>query len=88
MNVVQTLRTRLPNVEINQHDIQCIKDVHRIPKRPEFFYKGAVPGSLNQFSEAFVEWIVKEFNNDGRFFEKTRMRQKQLPSIAGKKSQG
>jgi hypothetical protein len=58
--------------KINQHDIQCICKVHGVKKRPDFYYKGGVPGSPNQYSQAFVHWVIEQFEKDPDFFTRCR----------------
>lgn len=59
-------------LKLNQHDLYCTIRVHGIRKRPEFYYKGTVPGSPSQYSPQFVDWIAKQYENDHDFFKKVR----------------
>jgi len=59
-------------LKLNQHDLQCIVRVHGIKKRPEFYYKGTVPGNPSQYSPQFVDWITNQYKNDPQFFTKAR----------------
>src|ERR1035437_8341497 len=61
-------------LKLNQHDLQCIVRVHGIKKRPEFYYKGTVPGNPSQYSPQFVDWITNQYKNDPQFFTKVRRR--------------
>ena len=56
----------------NQHDIQCVNKLHDVKKRAEWFYRGKVVGSPTQYSQAFIDWIVKRVKQDLKFFEKAR----------------
>jgi hypothetical protein len=57
---------------VNSHDIFCIKKVFDVmTKRPDFAYRSHHLASP-QFSDAFIEWIVKEFEANNRFFETAR----------------
>lgn len=62
---------------VNSHGFQCILNVYDIRKRPDFHYRGAIAGSPAQYSEAFVQWILKQYENDSSFFIKARAKAKQ-----------
>ncbi len=62
---------------INSHDFQCILNVHGIRKRPDFHYRGTIAGSPAQYSETFVQWILKQYENDASFFTKARAKAKE-----------
>ena len=66
---------RLPEgVRINQYDVLSVRRVHEITEetRPEFTH---VPkfGSP-QYSEAFVDWLVDQYDRDTQFFERAKDR--------------
>ena len=75
--VLEQVRDQL---HINSHDIMCINKVHKIKNRPEYFYQGKVPGSPGQYSQAFVDWLVKQYSRDECFFRKAREKVKQIGS--------
>ena len=58
--------------KITSYDIQCVVDHHKIKSRTEFFYQGAVRGSPPQYSVAFVDWCVEQFERDSGYFGKMR----------------
>jgi len=73
--VVTELNRRLPaNVTVNPYDVLSVRRVHDITEetRPEFTH---VPkfGSP-QYSDAFVDWLVQQHEQDPRFFEKAKAR--------------
>jgi hypothetical protein len=76
MEVIQKLRRALPELSINQHDIQCANKVHGVKQRPEYFYQGTVKGSPVQYSPAFVDWLIQQHRNDPQFFSKARAKAK------------
>ena len=57
---------------INSYDIQSINRKHKVKKKAEWFYQGAVVGSPSQYSKAFVEWVIERFGQDKNFFVKAR----------------
>jgi hypothetical protein len=58
--------------QINTHDIQCVNKVHGIKQKADFFYQGKVKGSPVQYSQTFANWLVKQYQRDQQFFQKTR----------------
>jgi Protein of unknown function (DUF3644)/EC042_2821-lke REase len=76
MEVIVQLNAAVAGLKINPHDIQCVNKVHGIKQRPEFFYHGKVKGSPVQYSPAFVNWVVKQFQQDQQFFQKARAKAK------------
>lgn len=63
---------------VNSYCIQCVNKVYGIKKRPEFYYKGSVKGSPTQYSQPFVDWLLKEHGRDSEFFSKARLKAKSL----------
>jgi hypothetical protein len=61
---------------INSYDIRCLDSIYEIKKRTDFYYKGAIKGSISQFSPAFVAWLLKEYEKDNEFFIRTRQKAK------------
>lgn len=76
VELLQKLRTALPELSINQHDIQCANKVHGVRQRPEYFYKGTVKGSPGQYSPAYLDWLIQQYRNDREFFVKAKARAK------------
>lgn len=72
MEVKAQIDSQLGGLKINQHDMQCVIKVHRIKTRSEFFYQGKVKGSPGQYSQTFVDWLVRQFQKDPNFFQKAR----------------
>lgn len=73
--LITEVNRRLPKRarKINQHDIKCVRRVHRIQPStsPEFIHQGK-HALAPQYSPAFVEWLLARRKRDVRFFEKTR----------------
>lgn len=74
--VVEQVNSRITGVNINQYDIQCVNKVLNIKQRTEYFYQGKVKGSPAQYSQAFVDWLVSQFERDKKFFRKSRRKAK------------
>ena len=75
--VVEQVNTVLNGADkINAFDIQCTVKVYEIRKRPEFYYRGTVKGSPTQYSQAFVDWLLKQHSNDNAFFRNVRQKAK------------
>jgi hypothetical protein len=70
---------------LNQYDIQCVLKLYELRKRSEFYYRGSVAGSPSQYSKAFVNWLLKEHEKDGAFFEKARAKVRATVRLHGSK---
>lgn len=71
--IVETVKSAIPSIMINPHDIQCVIKLHEIKRRPEYFYQGKVKGSPAQYSQGFVDWLVQQYHKDNTFFQKSRI---------------
>jgi hypothetical protein len=65
--VVKTLNARFGERLVSMYDIQCVRRVYGVSQRDEFFHQPKF-GSP-QYSEAFVEWVLDEYEADPQFFE-------------------
>lgn len=63
-------RTLPPGVAVNAYDIQAVRRMHHINDDARFCHRPKF-GSM-QYSEAFVEWLVDQYNEDAGFFLKAR----------------
>jgi hypothetical protein len=70
--VVQLVNQRLGDrKKITSHDIFCIRKVHKIDQsKPHFYYKSKF--ATPQYSDAFISWIVEQYEGDTLFFDKAR----------------
>jgi hypothetical protein len=62
---------------VNPFDIKCIRAIHSVSSKVHFFYKPKF-GSP-QYSDAFADWIVEQYEKDPRFFDRTRGAHRRLP---------
>jgi hypothetical protein len=46
------------NEKISPFDIQCVRKIHKIDKKPQFFYKSKFASP--QYSLAFVDFLINE----------------------------
>lgn len=60
----------LSGPKITAHDAHCVRKAHCVDSQPTFFYKPQF--SSPQYSNAYAEWIVGQYNADPEFFEKAR----------------
>lgn len=72
----QKIKEVVADLKINRYDIQCVNRAHGVKKRPEYFYQGTVKGSPAQYSQAFVDWLIKQYQKDSDFFVKARAKPK------------
>jgi hypothetical protein len=72
--IIALVNSRLNGAtKINSYDIQCIRRVFDIEKiHPEFCYR-PFARSPAQYSDAFVTWLVEEYQKDDQFFSRTRI---------------
>ena len=76
--VVRLVNARAGRGLVNSHDLLCVRRVHDVDGREEFFHKPRF-GSP-QYSDAFVDWLVASYTKDHSFFEaaKQEYRRRQL----------
>ncbi len=67
------------NRPISQHDIYCVRQVYGIEKNPTYYYKPKF-GSP-QYSEEFLNWLIRNYNKDSSFFDKARAKWKELKAV-------
>ena len=70
--LLRILNDRIDNGRrLTTHDMQCIRKAHGIDAKPEFLHRGKFTGAP-QYSDAFVDWLVRQQCADAQFFEKAR----------------
>lgn len=62
-------------VKVNSYDVQCVRKVHEIDKKPQYFH--APKFGSPQYSDAFADWLVDQHGRDSAFFEKCREKAKE-----------
>ncbi len=71
--IVQFVNQRLSGRKtITPYDIQCVRKVYEIDSKPNYYYKSKFASP--QYSNAFIDWLVEQFNKDPDFFDKIRRR--------------
>jgi hypothetical protein len=70
--LVAAVNARIEGTRITAYDVQCVRRVHHIDARPEFFHQPKF-GSP-QYSEAYVAWLASEFARDPEFFSDAKHR--------------
>lgn len=70
--VVEKVGERLTDKKrVTPFDIQCVRKTHKIDEtKPQFFHRSKFASP--QYSDAFVDWIVRNFDKDVEFFDKAR----------------
>jgi len=56
--------------KINQYDILCIRKVYKLETKQQFYYKTNF--SPHQYSDEFINWLIKEYKKDPLIFDKAR----------------
>lgn len=64
------------------YDVQCVIEAYKIKKRPEYHYRGQVPGNPDQYSREFVGWMAGQHRHDSTFFSDARDKVKRLRARA------
>jgi hypothetical protein len=72
--VLQRVNEEYGRKVINNYDVLCVRKVHNVENQPNFYYKSRFGPS--QYSEAFVNWLVEQFEKDQLFFKKAREKMK------------
>jgi hypothetical protein len=68
--VVAQFNRRVPGKRISGYDVQCVRKAHGVDANPNYFYRPQF--SSPQYSEAFVDWLVLQIGQNGRFFDEAR----------------
>jgi hypothetical protein len=57
-------------LKITGHDVDCVRRAHGTDRQPNYYYKPQY--SSPQYSDAFADWIVEQYEADPDFFNKAR----------------
>lgn len=68
--VIVEVNKRLKLRSINSHDILCIRRVYNVQKDISLCYTQSYASP--RYSQAFVDWIIRQYEADAGFFEKTK----------------
>jgi hypothetical protein len=63
-------RRMVGRISINQHHLVCVRRSYNIQRDFKFCYN--MNGSSPRYSEAFVEWLVGEYEKNGHFFDEAK----------------
>lgn len=73
--VLEAVNRRLAGKKrVTSWDLYCARKVHVVERRPDYFYKPKF-GSP-QYTDAFVNWLTKEYEADASFFDRAKARYK------------
>lgn len=67
---------------VTTYDVQCVIEAYKIKKRPEYHYRGQVPGNPDQYSRDFIDWMADQHRHDPTFFADARDKVKRLRARA------
>lgn len=72
--VVQLINQQLNDRKtITSYDILCVRKIFKIDgSKPNFYYKSKFASP--QYSNAFIDWLVEQFNKDSAFFDKAKQK--------------
>ena len=63
--------------QIVPFDIQCVRKAYDIDANEDVFHVGKFVGSP-QYRQAFLDWLITQFNSDAEFFERVRLKQRTM----------
>ena len=73
--VVQLINQRLSGRKtITPYDIQSVRKVYKVDGKPDYYYKSKFASP--QYSNAFINWLVEQFDKDSSFFYRARQEYK------------
>ncbi|HCX89369.1 MAG TPA: hypothetical protein DHT43_02395 [Deltaproteobacteria bacterium] len=73
--VVQLINQRLSGRKtITPYDIQSARKVYKVDAKPDYYYKSKFASP--QYSNAFINWLVEQFDKDSSFFYRARQEYK------------
>ena len=52
---------------LNGYHVRCIRSAHSIDSPSKMYYRPDINGSRPQYGQAFVDWVVEEFEKDNLF---------------------
>lgn len=61
---------RLSGNIINSYDILCVRKVHNVGENPNYYFRPRF--GTPQYSDAFIDWLINQYEEDKQFFENTR----------------
>ena len=76
--VIELVNKKISKLPINQYDILCVNKVYKIKSKEVYFYQGKFKNSPVQYSQAFVNWLIKKYREDQQFFINTRDKKKNI----------
>ena len=73
-DLLALVNSKLPKADqINGHDVLCLNhNLDIIRQKPEFAHKPHKLASA-QYSDGYVDWMLKEYSKDNNFFRKARI---------------
>jgi hypothetical protein len=85
-DVLRIVKERVPGARVSPHDVVCIRKVDGLEEtRPDFVYR-PFRKSAAQFSDLFVDWLVKRLRQEPTCCDGYRERYKALSVSGGARS--
>lgn len=73
MNVLEKLNEELTcERDINGYDVRCVVKAHNVKENGAYFYQTRLTGFSPQYSQGFIDWVVRKYGNDANFFDDAR----------------
>jgi len=75
--LVNTLNEKLKGeIEVKSYDIQCVRKIYKIDNKPKYYYKSKFASP--QYSDDFVQWIIRQFKKNNSFFNEAKIKCKKV----------
>ncbi len=77
--LISAVRKWLPQSEkFNSYDVQAVRTAHGIDARSEFAHR--MKFGSRQYSQAFADWTIEQYNQDNHFLKKSRTAYRPRPT--------
>jgi hypothetical protein len=73
--VVEEFNKIVEGTKISPYHVQCVRYAHTVEDNPTFCYR--MKHASSRYSQAFVDWLVKNHSDNSTFFEEAKSRVKQ-----------
>lgn len=67
IDVIREIKSQFPDIRLTAFDMLSVRHTHSIDRDKKMVYKSKY--STPRYSQAFVDWVIKSYKADKRFFE-------------------
>lgn len=62
---------------VNQFDMQCVRAVHNVSEKQDWYYLNTIGVHAPQYSHAYLDWLKDQFTQNACFFNEARINRRQ-----------